>query len=54
MKSQKYSLFSMADADLQNKPCSCNIKEYDILLTLIGALVVVDMMVVVGMFVTLI
>ena len=48
----KISLFIAADTNLQNKPYSCNIKDYDISLTLIGALVC--MMVVVGMFVPLI
>ena len=46
MKFQKFSLFPVASANLQNKPYSCDIKEYEISLTLIGALVVV------GMFVT--
>lgn len=46
MKLQKYSLLSVADANLENKPYSCNIKECDFSLTLMGALVVV------GMFVT--
>ena len=52
------NLFSVTDANLQNKPYPCNVKEYDMILTLIGALVcimvVVDMMVVVGMMVVVI
>ena len=51
-KIKKVSLFIAADSNLQNKVYSCNIKDYDISLTLIGALVC--MMVVVGMFVPLI
>ena len=44
MKFEKFSLFPVADANLQNKPYSCDIREYNISLTLMGA----------GMFVTLI
>ena len=44
MKFEKFSLFPVADANLKNKPYSCDIREYNISLTLMGA----------GMFVTLI
>ena len=39
-KIQKYGLFFVADANLQNKPYSSDTKEYYISLTLIGTLVV--------------
>lgn len=45
MKLQKFSVFPVANGNRQNKPCSCDIKEYEISLTLIGALVVVGMFV---------